>query len=112
MQGHGSYYEDVGRRIRKARKDRKLTQEDLASLVSLTRTSITNIEKGRQKLLLHTLAQIAHALHVEPANLLPDAVGEPENDLDEALKGRPGPEKAWIKSALLSARKAGTDDSP
>ncbi len=48
-----------------------VTQENLAKLVGLTRTSLTNIEKGRQKILLHTFADLASALGVRPAELLP-----------------------------------------
>lgn len=64
-------YAEIGRRIYKARKELGMSQEELASYVSLTRTSITNIEKGRQKLLVHTLIEIAKALKVEVTTLLP-----------------------------------------
>jgi transcriptional regulator with XRE-family HTH domain len=40
--------------------------------VALSRTSVTNIEKGRQKMMLHTLWQFASALGVDPTVLLPD----------------------------------------
>lgn len=112
MTDPATYYEEVGRRIRTARKEWKLTQEELGARVSLTRTSITNIEKGRQKLLLHTLADIAHALRVEPVRLLPEGVQEPERELEDALKDRTDPERAWIKSAILGARKGQADDRP
>jgi transcriptional regulator with XRE-family HTH domain len=112
VKDHQALYLEVGRRIRNARKDRKLSQEDLASLVSLTRTSITNIEKGRQKFLLSTFVDIAHALRVETATLLPEVAGEPEKELEKALKNRSDPEKVWIKSALLAVRKGESDDRP
>lgn len=107
MDNHQVFYEEVGRRIRDARKRRKppLTQEALAKLVSLTRTSITNVEKGRQKLLLHTLADIAAALHVDPVTLMPQSSAEAECQLDEALKDRSQSEKTWIKSAVTAAQK-------
>lgn len=112
MNNHQSFYEEVGRRIRDARKRRKppLTQESLANLVSLTRTSITNVEKGRQKFLLHTLADIAVALQVQPVSLLPPSNTESEHGLDEALKNRPKAEKEWIKSAVAAAQKGRKDD--
>ena len=106
---HQTFYEEVGRRIRRVRKQRKLTQLGLAELVSLTRTSITNIEKGRQKFLIHTLAEIAEALKVGPASLLPEP--ESETDLDHALKNRSQEEKEWIKSSVLAmVRKEKADD--
>lgn len=112
MDDHRAFYEEVGRRIREARKRRKppLTQEALGELVSLTRTSITNVEKGRQKFLLHTLADIAAALQVQPASLLPQSSAESDRQLDEALKNRPRAEKEWIKSAVSAAQKGRTDD--
>src|SRR6266536_483215 len=64
-------YQAVGERIRAERKRLKITQDELASEVGLTRTSITNLEKGKQKLLLHTLVQIADYLGTSPARLLP-----------------------------------------
>ena len=112
VEDHRQFYQEVGRRIREARKRRKppLTQETLAQLVSLTRTSITNVEKGRQKFLLHTLADIAIALQVEPASLLPQSNAESDRNLDEALKNRPTAEKEWIKSAV-SAAQLGRNDN-
>ncbi|HUZ46742.1 MAG TPA: helix-turn-helix transcriptional regulator [Terriglobia bacterium] len=107
MDDHRLFYEEVGRRIREARKRRKppLTQEGLGKRVSLTRTSITNVEKGRQKFLLHTLADIAAALQVQPASLLPHSSAELDQRLDEALKNRPRAEKEWIKSAVSAAQR-------
>lgn len=109
---HKAFYEEVGRRIRDARKRRnpKLTQQGLAELVSLTRTSITNVERGCQKFLLHTLADLAKALQVEPASLLPRLEGEPERNLEDALKDRPRSEKEWIKSAVNAAREGRSGD--
>jgi transcriptional regulator with XRE-family HTH domain len=108
MDDHQDFYREVGRRVKNARKARSLTQEALASLVSLTRTSITNIEKGRQKILLHTLADLAKALQVDYAVLLPDNLdGSSDTDLHDALKGRPLPEQQFVKSAVQSARSGG-----
>ena len=103
---HRVFYEEVGRRIRDARRQRKpiLTQDGLGKLVGLTRTSITNVERGRQKCLLHTLADIALALHVEVASLIPPMTAEfPE--LDDAIKDRPASEKMWIRSTVAAAQR-------
>lgn len=64
-------YAIVGNNISKFRHDRKLTQEKLAQAISLDRSSVSNIEQGRQKILLHNLYDIATALGVEPSDLLP-----------------------------------------
>jgi len=65
-------YSNVGARIRDERERRNVSQEMLADRVGLTRTSITNIEKGRQKVLLHTFLEIARVLNLKPTRLLPD----------------------------------------
>ena len=63
-------YGAIGRRIRELRAERGLTQEKLAKLIHLTRTSLVNIEQGRQRLLLHTLVRIAEVLAIRPSELL------------------------------------------
>lgn len=107
-----AFYKEVGRRIREARLRRKpkLTQQGLADLVSLTRTSITNVESGRQKFLLHTLADIAQALAVDPASLFPEVEAQKDQHLDNALKDRSRAEKAWIKSAVSAAQRGRKND--
>lgn len=114
MNDQQTFYEEAGRRIREARKRRKprLTQEELAKMVSLTRTSITNIEKGYQRMLLHTLVDIAAALHIEPGSLFPWSDAKLEPQLDEPLGNRPKSEKEWIKSAKSTAQKGRGSDSP
>jgi transcriptional regulator with XRE-family HTH domain len=106
------FYKEVGRRIREARLQRqpRLTQQGLADLVSLTRTSITNVEKGRQKFLLHTLADIAKALDVDPASLLPESNVQPDQRLDSALKNRSRAEKEWIRSAVSASQRERNDN--
>ena len=64
-------YSEIGLRIRKEREALGFTQADLAREVQLTRTSITNIEAGRQKMLIQTLYAIANALGISIACLLP-----------------------------------------
>lgn len=64
-------YSQIGKRIKELRKEKGFTQSRLAEIVSLTRTSITNIEKGRQKLLVHTLWDLADAIGVHPKSFFP-----------------------------------------
>jgi transcriptional regulator with XRE-family HTH domain len=64
---------ELGRKIRAAREIRKVTQEQLGSAVKLSRTSITNIELGRQRLLVDQLAGIASMLETPMEELIPSA---------------------------------------
>jgi len=68
------FYRAFGKLVRTHRESRPdMTQERLGKLVGLSRTSITNIEKGRQHIALHQLFAIAEALKVRPDALLPQA---------------------------------------
>ena len=62
---------DCGRNIRRTRLGRGWTQDDLAKASgSLGRTSIANIEAGRQKMTILTLAAVSRALGVPPGDIL------------------------------------------
>lgn len=64
-------YKEFGRLLCNARKGAGLTQEDVSKRVGLSRTSITNIEKGRQHVSLHVLYLLANAIGISPSDLLP-----------------------------------------
>ncbi|MGB6298877.1 MAG: helix-turn-helix domain-containing protein [Rivularia sp. (in: cyanobacteria)] len=96
------FYLEVGNRVRQARQKIGMSQEALASLVSLTRTSVTNIEKGRQKFLVHTLMDLASALQVEPETLLPNKQDNLETELDDLLKNHSLEEQDWVKAVVTS----------
>jgi transcriptional regulator with XRE-family HTH domain len=71
---YGRLYGAFGKLMRLHREKREgMTQEKLGRLVGLSRTSITNIEKGRQHVSLHQLFAIAEALKVRPEALLPSS---------------------------------------
>ena len=71
------FYRELGERIRQHRErgGQTMTQEELGRRVKLSRTSIVNIEKGRQHLAAHQVYIFAEALKVSPDDLLP-AVGK------------------------------------
>ncbi|MBA3577470.1 MAG: helix-turn-helix transcriptional regulator [Sphingomonas sp.] len=75
-------YESLGERIRQERSARAMKQAELAARVGLSRTSITNVECGRQALSLHQLVEFAFALGVEPTDLMP-AVNEVREKRDQ-----------------------------
>jgi transcriptional regulator with XRE-family HTH domain len=65
-----SLYDLLGKRIAAERRARGITQADLARAVGLTRTSMTNIEAGRQRPPLHVTVALAQALGLELSELL------------------------------------------
>ena len=55
-------YEIIGERIRTSRKQRKLTQENLAECCNLTVEYISKIENGKAKPTIDTLGMICEAI--------------------------------------------------
>lgn len=66
------FYKKIGENIRARRKERGLSQEGLAKAVGLKRPSMSNIEKGRQNILLHTFCDIVETLDSSAVALLPE----------------------------------------
>jgi transcriptional regulator with XRE-family HTH domain len=65
-------YALIGERVRDAREKQKdISQERLGRAVGMTRTSINNIENGRQRTTISTLWKIAAAVHTEARLLIP-----------------------------------------
>src|ERR1700693_1392747 len=89
-------YRLIGSRIAARRKDLRLKQVEVAAHIGLTRASLANIEKGRQKIMLHQIYRIAEALRIEsildlvPPRFAPSRPDEPivfvENDMREDLR--------------------------
>ena len=67
----GVLYWTIGAAVRRARDRAGLTQEDVAKRVGFKRTSLANIESGRQRLPIATLYDLADALGVQATSLLP-----------------------------------------
>jgi len=65
-----AFYVGLGALVREARLKRKMSQEQLGDAVKLSRTSINNVEKGRQKLLLDAFCKVAIAVGEEPQSFL------------------------------------------
>ncbi len=96
----------VGDAIRKRRKLAGMTQIELAEKVGLLRTSITNIEAGRQRAPLHVLYNICVAVGAEVREVLPDnaealQLGMVEVEVDGEKKAVPA-RAARLLSELLS----------
>lgn len=118
------FYEEFGRALRERRIKANLTQDDVASKVGLGRTSVTNIEKGRQQVSLHMLYQLADAVDAEPSSLLPPRSETKEKselpaELESSLaKLGDETERQWAREfldspeVLASRRKALKHDKP
>lgn len=68
------YYEGLAKRVRLLRQRTGLSQKALAECVGLSRVTITNIENGNQRLLVHTAVDIARVLGCTPEEILSEEV--------------------------------------
>lgn len=90
-------YRLIGSRIAARRKDLRLKQVEVAEQIGLTRASLANIEKGRQKIMLHQVYKIAEALKTDsildlmPPRFAASVPDEPivfETDMREDLRAQ------------------------
>jgi transcriptional regulator with XRE-family HTH domain len=72
----------MGERIRRARVAAGLQQQDLADAIGLTRTSVSNIERGKQGLSVDLLYSISLHLHESADVLLRDAINYADKSVD------------------------------
>src|SRR5690242_18988974 len=106
MHDAGAFNRKVGEKIRAKRQERGVSQEALATVLGLKRPSLSNIEKGRQNILLHTIWGIAETLNVNVSELLPDRIlSEPKGpaDLGALTKGV----RAFVDAGIKSPNKSG-----
>ena len=89
-------YEVLGQAIRARREAMRMTQGELADLVEMSRASVTNIELGRQSVLVDQLCRFARALGVQPGDLLQCAPSRREAREPEILTPDAA---AWIDRA-------------
>lgn len=62
--------EKVGKKVREIRKQKGLSQEELAFRSGLHRTYISDIERGDRNVSVKNIDRIARALGVKPSELL------------------------------------------
>ncbi|PSL31716.1 helix-turn-helix domain-containing protein [Chitinophaga ginsengisoli] len=63
--------QEFGQKIRNIRKEKGLSQRELAALAELEHKQILKIEKGESDIRLTTVLKLIWALEIEPNNILP-----------------------------------------
>lgn len=109
-----SFYASVGTNVRSARVAADVSQELLAQRVGLTRSSIANLEAGRQRVALHLFFLIADALDSDACELLPSERSRPHNPLnltniDDKLVDSPETMRNFVHGAI-ARRDSATED--
>lgn len=83
------FYRVFGQRVGQRRKFLRMTQAQVGARLSppMTRASIANIEKGHQRVLAHTVVQLAVVLNLEDASalLVTERVGGLRQELKQKL---------------------------
>jgi transcriptional regulator with XRE-family HTH domain len=65
------FYVELGNRLRLKRENSGLTQAEVAEAAGISRTSLTNIEGGRQRILVDQLALICNKLNASVVEIMP-----------------------------------------
>ena len=66
----------VGLNVQRARRERGLSQEELAHRAAVHQTYLSGVERGRRNPTILVLDKIARALDLDPADLLRRRDGE------------------------------------
>lgn len=105
-------YEQIGKQVKIARINAKITQECLAEQIGVTAVHISNIERGATKVGLSVLVAISKALQVSLDVLVSSEVGTPNqrtilnNDIFDLLDGCTPREMLVIKELIESTKKS------
>lgn len=98
----------VGERIRFYRKERGLSQEELAYRASLHNTYIGQLERGEKNATIESLAKVCAAMDITLAELFKDEVSQPKIlsfELEQMvllLKGRSKKDQRAILAVIES----------
>jgi len=98
-------YRVIGEQIKTKRLSNSLKQENLAAKVRLTRSSIAQIEAGKQAPSIFLLYQLCTALKISVFDILP-------KDEFDPLSAERFSEKIHIKEILDKAKKKGEEYEP
>ncbi|MBB3109116.1 transcriptional regulator with XRE-family HTH domain [Paenibacillus phyllosphaerae] len=79
-------YRIVGQNVRQQRLLKGWTQEQLANKTKLTRSSMANIETGRQRTQIEVIYYICFALQCELRDIFPDSIEDAKVKQDEDLR--------------------------
>lgn len=91
-------YKDLGSRIRTLRRQRGLTQEDLAEQVGISASFLGHIERGSRVASLETLVALSNVLRTSPHHLLHASLSD---ELEDHLPDDLTPEQRTKLSAFL-----------
>lgn len=78
-------YEDLGNRIRECRRQKKMTQEQLAEATGISASFLGHIERGSRVASIETLVALCKALNVKSDYLLAASLNNFDGDMPAGL---------------------------
>jgi transcriptional regulator with XRE-family HTH domain len=78
-------FREIGGKIKQAREEIGLTQEDLAARLKCTQSALSNYELGKRKLNLTLLIEVAQILN-KPIDFFTESVSEDKNEESGGLR--------------------------
>ena len=89
MQNEKSVEQIIGKRIQKIRRAKGFTQQQFAEMIGLSTNYLSDIERGKSKMMLSTFVRITEALQVSADVLLrpdvPEVNGIYRNEFSDIL---------------------------
>ncbi len=80
------FYKRLGVLLKEERKRAEISQETLSDYLGLSRVSVVNIEKGKQKVQVHTLIEIIKFLKIPSEDFLEKLVNATNTDINQKLE--------------------------
>jgi len=113
-------YEEIGRKLQKAREEAGLSQDELAKKLGCTQASLSNYELGKRRLYLSDLQRIGQLLGKPVTHFLEDSDGQSINlnyeqflreplikDIVEALRDLKSAQRKSVLDYILWQRSGG-----
>jgi len=91
------FYTKLGARIASRRNIFGITQEKLGELLGLSRVSIVNIEKGKQKPSIYQLSRVADKFNVSIDAFVSNLINEVEHPTSDKILGLEIDERSIIQ---------------
>lgn len=85
---HSPAAQEIGRRVRSARNQRKVSLEDLGHLSDVNWTTIGKIERGVSSPSVESVVRIAAALEIDPGTLISGVAATDYGDSQHQLTAR------------------------
>ena len=99
----------IGSRIKAAREQSQLTQEELAEIIDISPTHMSVIERGVKTPKLDTFVKIVNALNISSDALLQDVIAPINDNILSELSTRIGGLSQKEQNRILNAIRALTE---